>query len=186
MRKLLVGILTVAVMGLVWTASALAAPGWGLTGAGGVAAPGVDGDFNVSAHSDIGGADATGQMHLFLTNPQVSIDTRADVTCLDVIGTNRAGALGPLEHPVTLFGFTYDFGGISVTDNSGTNSPDTVAFWVSTTASQADCHYIATVGGFVPLQQGNVVIHNAGDTSESASDPFKPPADVQLYRLGSS
>jgi hypothetical protein len=135
--------------------------GWSLTGYGAFRVPltnTLTAAANVSAHSDVGGLNAKGQMHLFFTN---ILDSKADIRCLFVAG-NRAGVLGLLEHPATLGSTVYPYGGISVTDNGPASSTprDQVTFWVSTIAVQPTCVFIATSGGLSPITNGNFVVND--------------------------
>jgi hypothetical protein len=171
MKKLLVAVAVAVIANVVPAVSAFGetGPGWGLTGAGG--GLGFSGttehDFNVSAHSDVGGANATGQMHLL--EPSFGIDSQADVTCLAVIpsffGTTRAAALGKLQNPVTLAGITFDFGGLSVAD---TPSGQFFGFELASTGGQATC-FSAAFASSGPVQRGLVVIHGSGQSSDPST-----------------
>src|SRR4051794_1501074 len=73
--------------------------GWALTGSGVVAGDHVE----ISAHSDVGGADAKGHgetSQSLLNGTIATPNYGGDVICLSVVG-NKALAVYKLRHPVT-------------------------------------------------------------------------------------
>jgi hypothetical protein len=143
-----------------------ASPNDSATGSGRVADIfGTNADFSFSAHSGPAGEDAEGNLNLRSTVGYTEQNGTASVTCLLVDG-NQAIMIGewksddPADWP---FGPDFPFSVLIVEDNgqpSGETPDRGIAFGIT---GFADCAFwLAIAGGDVqPLEQGNVVVHDA-------------------------
>lgn len=115
--------------------------------------------FTLSAHDGPQGPTGSFTVH----DPDLGNFT-ADVQCIQVIG-NRAVVAGPLREPVEESGFTFLYAKLDVEDNgepSGATPDRAAPVLLFPPSFERVCSGTAPLSTFLfPLDQGNVVVHDA-------------------------
>jgi hypothetical protein len=129
---------------------------------GGQQAIGGPNFFSLSAHSDANGANPNGSFS-FSGGPPGSQPWHVNVTCLLMLSSNDAVATGVVDRPATAAGQLVVAEAVDNGDPQNGQPVDLLRFSFASNGGifqiSPDCYF--PVFGPVPIQEGNIVVHQA-------------------------